>query len=293
MIRTIMHQWSRLASDQIHSHATRWKNTYNYNRFNSALVAFLIPVTIGFVLSGFRSTGDLRNVTIIADGKAINFSTTKNFVGEALSAAHIEYDKNDIVMPPAMATLVDGEVITLRRVRNEVVEKEVLLPYETKILDNNRLRVGSEVELHAGSPGLRVDRIERELIDGNLIEEKVVSSEVTMEPISRKIYRGTRTTGRTIKSLTMGATAYTAGAESCWPYVDGLTCVLKQAGYGVAAVDPRVINLGTRLYIEGYGFAVASDVGGAIKGNRIDLFMSDVKTAREFGKRTVTVHLLD
>ncbi|MEK8023504.1 MAG: 3D domain-containing protein [Candidatus Hydrogenedentota bacterium] len=272
---------------------SRWRYKYNYNNYNTAVIAFFIPVLIGLVLSGFRSTGDLRNVTIIADGRAINFSTTKNFVGDALTAANIEYDKDDIVMPPAMASLVDGEVITLRRVKREVLEKEVLLPYETKILENNRLRIGSEVELRAGSPGMRIDRVERDLIDGNLIEEKVVASDVLMEPISRKIYKGTRTTGSTIKSLTMAATAYTAGAESCWPSVDGLTCVLKQAGYGVAAVDPRVINLGTRLYIEGYGFAVASDIGGAIKGNRIDLFMSNVKTAREFGKRTVKVHLLD
>ena len=68
---------------------------------------------------------------------------------------------------------------------------------------------------------------------------------------------------------------------------------MKKAGYGVAAVDPRVISLGTRMYIEGYGFAIASDVGGAIKGNKIDIFMSDVNSARSFGRRHINVYLLD
>lgn len=262
-------------------------------KYASLVAAFLIPVFVGLTLSGFRNAGDQKNITIVVDGTAINFSTSRNFVGEALTTANIDFSVDDLIMPPAMATLEDGDVITIRRVKKETVEEEVLLPFETMILDNPRLRVGSEIDLRAGSPGLEKTVIERELIDGAEVSSRVISTKTVMKPVSRKIYRGTRVSGNTVSSKRMEATAYTAGEESCAGSVDGLTCVLKKAGYGVAAVDPRLIALGTRLYIEGYGFAVASDIGGDIKGNRIDLFMSDVSVARSFGRRPVIVHLLD
>lgn len=262
-------------------------------RFKPVILAFLTPVIIGLSLSAYRSIGETRNVTVLVDGQAIHFTTRDNFVGEALTSANIEVDNDDLVMPPAMATLTNDEVITIKRVHRETVEREVLVPFATKVLKNARMRFGSEVELRAGSPGIRREVVEIETIDGVVTRENSISNSIAVKPVDRKIYLGTKTTGSTVSALRMEATAYTAGAESCWPSVDGLTAVMKQAGYGVAAVDPRVIQLGTRLYIEGYGFAVASDVGGAIKGQKIDLFMSDVGTARSFGRRSVNVYLLD
>ena len=80
--------------------------------------------------------------------------------------------------------------------------------------------------------------------------------------------------------------------ESCGPHADGITADGRVAGYGVAAVDPSVIPLGTRLFVEGYGMAVAADVGSAIQGNRIDLCFDDPDLARSFGRRTVRVFIL-
>lgn len=81
--------------------------------------------------------------------------------------------------------------------------------------------------------------------------------------------------------LTMEATAYlpTDGDGS------GITATGLMAGYGIAAVDPSVIPLGTRLYIPGYGEAVAADTGGAIYGDRIDLCMESYGEAMAFGRR--------
>ena len=63
-------------------------------------------------------------------------------------------------------------------------------------------------------------------------------------------------------------------------------------GYGVVAVDPRVIPLKSLVYVEGYGFAIAADTGGAIKGKRIDLCYPSRAMAKRFGRRNVRVHLL-
>lgn len=88
--------------------------------------------------------------------------------------------------------------------------------------------------------------------------------------------------------MRMPATAYTAYCGGC----SGRTALGRQAGYGIVAVDPRVIPLRTRLYIPGYGYAVAGDTGGAIRGSRIDLGFNTYRDARQFGRRDVTVYLL-
>ena len=88
--------------------------------------------------------------------------------------------------------------------------------------------------------------------------------------------------------LGMEATAYlpTDGGGG------GLTAMGIPATYGVVAVDPDIIPLGTRVYIPGYGEALAADTGGAIYGYRIDLCMEDYWQAMDFGRRTVTVFVL-
>ena len=88
--------------------------------------------------------------------------------------------------------------------------------------------------------------------------------------------------------ITMEATAYlpTDGGG------DGITATGVQAHHGIVAVDPNVIPLGTRLYIPGYGEAVAADTGGDIIGNRIDVVLEDYSSAIQFGRRTVEVYVL-
>jgi 3D (Asp-Asp-Asp) domain-containing protein len=89
-------------------------------------------------------------------------------------------------------------------------------------------------------------------------------------------------------AMQMVATAYTAGCGGC----DGMTAIGRRAGHGIVAVDPRVIPLGTHLYIPGYGPAIAGDTGGAIIGHRIDLGFDSWRDAMLFGRRDVTVYRL-
>ncbi len=72
----------------------------------------------------------------------------------------------------------------------------------------------------------------------------------------------------------------------------GRTATGVMARFGIAAVDPRVIPLHTLLYVEGYGFALAADTGGAIKGNRIDLCFDSRAQAYRWGRKNVKVHIL-
>lgn len=89
---------------------------------------------------------------------------------------------------------------------------------------------------------------------------------------------------------TMEATAYTPWTATAAP--TGRTATGMRAAYGVVAVDPRVIRLGSHVFVPGYGLAIAADTGGAIVGNRIDLCMESVQDAIIFGRRAVKVYVL-
>ena len=91
------------------------------------------------------------------------------------------------------------------------------------------------------------------------------------------------------KKLTMEATAYTSEDPGCGLY----TARGNRLRKGLVAVDPRVIPLGTRLYIPGYGYAIADDTGGAIKGNKIDLAYESRSEALKFGRRMIEVYIIE
>jgi 3D (Asp-Asp-Asp) domain-containing protein len=89
------------------------------------------------------------------------------------------------------------------------------------------------------------------------------------------------------------ATAYNPGPRNYGGGVGNWTATGRLARRGVVAVDPSVIPLGTRVYVEGYGYALAADTGGMIKGLRIDLCYNTYQEAMQFGRHVVTVYLLD
>jgi len=104
--------------------------------------------------------------------------------------------------------------------------------------------------------------------------------------------RGDSDTSRGGKVLTMVATAYDGCYECNKPYYGLPSYIGLPLDRGIVAVDPRVIPMGTRLYVEGYGEAIAADQGNAIKGNRIDLFFDTHQQALNYGMKTVKVTIL-
>ncbi|HWQ76637.1 MAG TPA: 3D domain-containing protein [Syntrophomonas sp.] len=95
------------------------------------------------------------------------------------------------------------------------------------------------------------------------------------------------------KTLTMTATAYDPCYECNYPYYGQPSYIGLPLGRGIIAVDPNVIPMGTRLYVEGYGEGIAADQGNAIKGNRIDLCFPTHQEASAYGIKTVKVTILD
>jgi Uncharacterized protein conserved in bacteria len=89
-------------------------------------------------------------------------------------------------------------------------------------------------------------------------------------------------------TYTMVATAYTGHSITSM----GLRPVRDPDGLSTIAVDPDVIPLGTKVYIPGYGYAICADTGGAIKGNKIDIYLNSEKDCYNWGRRSVTVHII-
>jgi 3D (Asp-Asp-Asp) domain-containing protein len=187
--------------------------------------------------------------------------------------------------------------IRVLRVVEKVMVKKEAVDFRIVRRPSRLMRPGVVRTLQAGSPGQR-QRIYRVVFkNGTPVSRSLIHEEVVVRPKDQIVLVGDRTlssrgyfTSRSV--MHMHATGYDPGPRSCGPRSNGYTATGMKAGYGVVAVDPKCIPLGTRLYIEGYGFAVAGDVGRAIKGHRIDLGFDTYSSAMRFGRKHVSVHIL-
>lgn len=187
---------------------------------------------------------------------------------------------------------------------SRVTEKKVVLrepiPYPTLRKSSTELRTGTSKTVRAGVRGIKASTYRVALQDEVEVSRTLVSSRVLRKPVPEVVAYGRRGdlasrggyySGR--RTVVMTATGYSPSPEENGGNRTGRGAIGLKIGHGVVAVDPRFIPLGTRLYIEGYGYAIAADTGGAIKGARIDLGHDTRSTARRVGRRKVVVHILD
>lgn len=162
------------------------------------------------------------------------------------------------------------------------------------------LRPGTHKLARAGVPSITM-LTERVTMWNDVIVDRQVVNRVTVQHSRpaivvsappRNVAEAMAMTGshKLVAVYRMIATAYTADSAQAYP--TGRTASGLPAQYGVVAVDPRIIPLGTQLYIEGYGTAIAADTGGAIIGNRIDLCMDSLARAIDWGRQPVRVFVL-
>lgn len=251
-----------------------------------------------------------KTYTISIGNDEFDVQSIHTTVEEVLSDNGITIAEKDYTYPALNSEISQGNRVELYSVRDIVETEEEFIPYERVVRKNKNLDLGIEKIVQEGKDGLKEIHISREYVNGKLAGENIVKEEVINEPVTNIVEKGTKammvtSRGNTSfhKVITMSATAYDLSFESCGKYPDhpayGITASGTKAGPGVVAVDPRVIPLGTRLYVESldntpdYGFCVAEDTGGAIKGNKIDLFFHSSTDVKNFGRRNVKVYILD
>jgi len=233
--------------------------------------------------------------------KGVEALTSGKTVGEALRELGIALKPQDMVVPSLSAPVTEGMEIDLGLVERKVQElkKKVPAVIHTDYTDN--LNTGEIIDVEKGKEGLEDQQVESYYLNGEEAFQKVLQSKVLVPMKVAKVIEGTalrqkmypmKKRMRVVKTLTMEATAYYPGPEDTWPYASGYTASGLKASYGVVAVDTRLIRLKTPLYVEGYGYAIAADRGGAIKGSKIDLCYDTYEEAVRFGRKKVKVYIL-
>ncbi len=196
------------------------------------------------------------------------------------------------------------------KIEKKYIPIKEAIPFSTIIEESSELYEGEEELLAEGKDGAIETICLEEYLNGKLIDKTYCIEYSIIRPENRVVKVGTKQKVAESKgdlnyssSMIMSATAYDLSFESTGKNPGdkgyGITYSGTQAGPGTVAVDPNVIPLGTKLYVESldgsedYGYAVAEDTGGAIKGNKIDLFIGDSKEVKKFGIKEVKVYILN
>lgn len=220
-----------------------------------------------------------------------------------LSALAVAGTLATVWMAMGTRAVADGDPILEAPLVTRKLEVVEPIRFTKHIIKSSDLRVGTSKTVRTGVDGKKTVVYEVAYRGDIEVSRRVLSSKVTREPKPEVVYVGaakeTVARGRYAargyfggrRVVTMIATGYDPNPASNGG--SNRTSTGLKVGHGVVAVDPKFIPIGTKLFIEGYGYAVAADVGGAIKGNRIDLGHDTARGARNVGRRLVRVHILN
>jgi len=226
--------------------------------------------------------------------------STSTTVADFLRQQDVKLNKWDRVEPKLSDKVQSENKITVIRVEKvtDVVEEPVQYAVITK--QDEKMDKGKKKVLAKGKDGLVSRQYEVIKENGKEVKRSLVTEEVRTEKKDKVVAIGTKQAVTQVsresnegKVMYVSSTAYTASCNGC----SGRTATginLKQnPGAKVIAVDPRVIPLGSKVYVEGYGYAIAGDKGGAIKGNKIDVFFASKTDAYRWGVKKVKIRVVN
>jgi len=216
-------------------------------------------------------------------------------VGLLLIEQGIAVEPGDIVYPARATAIQQGLVVILRLTRDVIVHEDEPIPYGSQYRYDYTIPLGQKVVVQAGANGaLRRSYEVRTVNDEETIRTFI--GEETVAPTNEIALVGLHAEGHTLpppaegqcrSNMAVWATYYTAVSA-------GGTVTRTGTGVfrGVVATDPDVIPLGSRMYVPGYGYGVATDTGGGVIGAHIDLAYG-ANDVYDWGARHVEICLLD
>jgi len=257
------------------------------------------PMSAGLRVTIQRS----RPVRILVDGREIHTRSRAQTVADVLTQEGVTLRELDYTRPAADTPLQGHRTIDVRRVDEEFVYETAPIPFETVWKADPTLDLDSRRLIQAGIAGVRRRRTRIVYENGDETSRETTSWWVEEDPTPEIIAYGTHIVWRTVdtpegpkrywRKMRVLATSYsaaTSGKPRNHPTY-GITRLGWEARRGIVAVDPRVINLRQKLYVPGYGTAVAGDTGGRIRGRHIDLGFDEGNL--QLWYRWVDVYLLE
>lgn len=226
-------------------------------------------------------------LTIQVDGDIIHTRTQGRTVADVLAQEGIALWGQDYVFPAELAALSPGMVIRVVRVREETITEQEAIPFETKWKPDAKLELDQRRVERVGRQGIIARRFRIRYEDGQEVSRTLEAEWRARKPEPKLIAYGTKIVSRQVntpdgprsywRKLRVLVTSYSAATSGKPPGHPryGITRLGWQMRQGIIAVDPRVINFGTHIYVPGYGVGVAADTGGKIRGRHIDLGYDD------------------
>lgn len=244
-----------------------------------------------------------KNISIEVDGEILFLTVSDKTLQDVLNKQNITLDDDDKISMAPSTEISDNLNIKIVRVYNKIITSILPVEYTQKVEKRSSL---PNTRRYVSRGGVQGERTVKTLVtyeDDVEISREVISDRVTKEPVSEIVVQGSYpvmpvASDGSIMSYssvsTCRATAYWAVYGVGTTYTaSGRKAVRNPDGYSTISVDPSVYPYGTKLFIEGYGFAVAADCGTAIKGNKIDVYFNTYSEACRWGVKYVKVYVLD
>ena len=245
-------------------------------------------------------------LTLNDGGNSKKVFSTSTTVADFLEKQNITLNEYDRVEPAAGEKIAQNDTVRVIRVEkvNDVVEEPV--DFKEKEQGDSSMYKGESAVISEGVKGLVKRNFETIKENGKVVSRTLIDETVLKNPVDRVVAVGTKSVPNSsalvkssapkanskVKEMYVEATAYS-------PYdagMSGITAtginIRKNPNTKLIAVDPKVIPLGSKVWVEGYGVAIAGDTGGAIKGRRIDILMPTKDDCFDFGRRTVKVRII-
>lgn len=243
-------------------------------------------------------------VTLHVGGQAEQSWSTSATVADFLKEHQVVLGELDRVEPALHEMVQKDAVIKVVRVEKVSDVVEAPISFSSVKKEDASLPIGTQKVIQEGVEGKKKTTFEVVKENGTEVSRTVQNEEILLQPKEQIVAVGTKQEEKQVETDTGSGSAGVARefyveATAYSPYCGGCQGV-SAGGYNyranpnmkLIAVDPRVIPLGTKVWVEGYGYAVAGDTGGAIKGNRIDVLMPSEKQAYAWGRKRVKIQVL-
>ncbi len=250
-------------------------------------------------------------VNIVLEGKTTEVMTYHETIGQTIEAQGIVMGPLDRVDGRnSEDPILVGMDIKIIRVREEMLTESEDIPYAVIQTPNEDMNQGDKKVIQAGEEGKLEKYFKLTYEDGRIISKDFMNEKVAKEPTAELVEIGTVPNFKTSrgdiirysKVIEMNATAYTSSYKDTGKHPDhpefGICYTGMKAREGVIAVDPKVIPLHTKMYVDvlgdtkDYGFAYAGDIGSGIKGKQVDLYLDTQQAVDKWGCKKVKVYIL-